>query len=210
MKLIWDWNGTLLNDVELGIWIINHMLGERQLPLLSPRRYKEIMGFPIIDYYRQAGFGPITEAEYQPLANEYMDLYREHWRSCALYPGVREFLDDARWEHTLLTASWTRDVMTQLDHYGLTDRFALITSADDHFARGKVQQGREHLRQLGTSPREALMIGDTIHDAQVAREMGCPCVLLDHGHQSRERLLATGCPVVHDLQELRREIGEGV
>jgi len=50
------------------------------------------------------------------------------------------------------------------------------------------------------------MIGDTLHDAQVAMAMGCPCLLLDYGHQSRERLLATGCPVMHDLQELRREI----
>jgi len=43
-NVVWDWNGTLLNDVKVGVNTLNDMLGRRGLPLLSVEDYKEKYG----------------------------------------------------------------------------------------------------------------------------------------------------------------------
>ena len=55
--LIWDFNGTILQDMDLGIRCTNTMLTERGLPVIpSVEAYREIFGFPIDEYYRRLGF----------------------------------------------------------------------------------------------------------------------------------------------------------
>ena len=54
-NIIWDWNGTLLNDTELSIKCINTLLKRRSLPLLSAEQYREVFGFPIREYYQRIG-----------------------------------------------------------------------------------------------------------------------------------------------------------
>ena len=51
--ILWDWNGTLLDDVEVCIESMNSMLSKRKKPLLTREHYKEIFTFPVIDYYRK-------------------------------------------------------------------------------------------------------------------------------------------------------------
>ena len=54
--IIWDWNGTLLNDMELCVHTINEMLQKRNLHELSVDEYKEVFSFPVKDYYQKIGF----------------------------------------------------------------------------------------------------------------------------------------------------------
>ena len=54
--IIWDWNGTLLDDVSICIDIMNEILGRRGLDKLTRKKYQQIFRFPVIDYYRQLGF----------------------------------------------------------------------------------------------------------------------------------------------------------
>ena len=53
-NVVWDWNGTLLNDVKVGVNTLNDMLGRRGLPLLSVEDYKEKYGS---DAYGIAAYG---------------------------------------------------------------------------------------------------------------------------------------------------------
>ena len=80
--IIWDWNGTLLQDAELGRSIMNGMLARRQLPLLTRERYREILTFPIIEYYRMAGIDLARES-FDTLAVEYVAAYEAGWRAHA-------------------------------------------------------------------------------------------------------------------------------
>ena len=54
--IIWDWNGTLLDDVDICIDIINELLSIRNQQPLTRSRYREIFTFPVKDYYSKAGF----------------------------------------------------------------------------------------------------------------------------------------------------------
>ena len=66
---------------------------------------------------------------------------------------------------------------------------------------GKTERGVRWLREEGIPPERCILIGDTDHDAQTAQKLGCRCVLISCGHQSRERLQKTGAAVVGTLRE---------
>ena len=54
-NVVWDWNGTLLNDLETGVQTLNDMFARRGMPAFSVEEYRERFGFPVIDFYRDAG-----------------------------------------------------------------------------------------------------------------------------------------------------------
>ena len=72
---------------------------------------------------------------------------------------------------------------------------------DDYYAHGKVDAGKKLLKNLSASGQDILLIGDTTHDYEVACELGADCMLLPAGHQSKERLIATGAKVCDNFKE---------
>ena len=58
--IIWDWNGTLLNDRWLCVEAINQALNKRNLPMLTEGKYKDVFSFPVEDYYKKVGFDYIN------------------------------------------------------------------------------------------------------------------------------------------------------
>jgi phosphoglycolate phosphatase len=85
---------------------------------------------------------------------------------------------------------------------GIDTHFAHMAGLPDAHAHGKIERGRALLEAIGLAPDEILLIGDTVHDLEVARALGIDCVLVAHGHHAVERLRATGAPVVDDLRRL--------
>ena len=94
--------------------------------------------------------------------------------------------------------------MPQLCHFGLSKAFVMITGTQDHLAHGKLEQGRSHLKSLNIPPHQAALIGDSLHDAQIARDLGCEGLLLCHGHQSKARLETSGWPVFGSIAQMMR------
>ena len=70
--VIWDWNGTLLDDVWLCVDIINAMLGRRGVPALDRERYRRIFDFPVPIYYERAGFD-FSRETFAAAADEFCD-----------------------------------------------------------------------------------------------------------------------------------------
>ena len=89
-----------------------------------------------------------------------------------------------------------------IQHYGIREYFMGLVGANNIYAEGKVAQGKQWIKQLPWKPNEVLMIGDTLHDLEVAEAIGAECILLAHGHHSPERLATSGKRVVHSLGEL--------
>ena len=90
--VIWDFNGTLVDDVELALAAINTMLARRGLPAVSREVYRSVFGFPLMDYYRKLGID-ITRETPQNLADEFHSAYLPGLPACGLQKGVREILD---------------------------------------------------------------------------------------------------------------------
>lgn len=84
--VLWDWNGTLLNDLQLSIQALNRLLAENGYPQqFDTRAYRKIFGFPIQDYYRRAGFD-FSRHPYDRLAQRYMEMYIPASEGCRLSP----------------------------------------------------------------------------------------------------------------------------
>lgn len=204
MEIIWDWNGTLFDDIATGPAIINQMLAKRgKPPLRNLSHYREIFQFPVENYYREAGLDFSNET-FESMAADYIALYPVVSRDCGLMEGAKETLDVFRqtgFRQNILSASEQGLLESQLVRLGVREYFSHIIGQGDGYAVGKTERGIRWMQEEGISPENCILIGDTDHDAQTAEKLGCRCVLLSCGHQSRKRLEQTGVPVLDSLDD---------
>lgn len=198
--ILWDFNGTVLDDVGIGIETINLLLRSRGLPPLTGREeYHRHFRFPIEEYYRSVGFD-FEKDPYAVLAHEWIAEYRARERTAPLCPGAAEalaYVKSRKIPQILFSATQREMLVQQVEALGIGGYFDWILGTENIYAEGKISIGKGWVEAV--RPARALLIGDTEHDAEAAREMGIECVLIAQGHQSEETLNATGCPVLPDL-----------
>ncbi|MDR1263672.1 MAG: HAD family hydrolase [Oscillospiraceae bacterium] len=199
--VIWDWNGTLLDDVDACIDAENTLLKARGMSLISKARYREVFTFPVIEYYRRCGFTFENET-FESVANQYNAEYMERSRACGLFGDAIETLERLRGyglAQILLTASSKDTLREQLKAFDIARYFNAMIAQKDALARGKTESARLLMRERDIDPRGVVLIGDTEHDGEVARALGAACVLVPRGHHGRERLLECGAVVADSL-----------
>ncbi|MBE0662787.1 MAG: HAD family hydrolase [Bacteroidales bacterium] len=202
--IVWDWNGTLLDDVHICVDSINIMLGARNLHQLDYESYRDVFGFPVRAYYEKAGFNFLQEP-FDVVAIQFIDIYREHLLNCNLFPEVMEVLNQIlalQLPQYILSAMEQQLLETSLTEKGIPQFFNFIAGTSDHYADGKLGSAKRLQQMIEAKPKEILLVGDTIHDFEVAEEMGWQCMLIANGHQSELRLEATGKPVLKSLAAL--------
>lgn len=188
--IVWDWNGTLLDDVEMVIASISVVLEEHSLPALTRERYTELFCFPVEEYYKKLGFD-FRKMPFESLSEKFVEQYMTRILSCRLHEGVKDLLSDLKASgvsQSVLSAAHESSLHKHLSHFGIHEFFDRIYGLDDHHAKGKVERGRDLLRDSGLAPEHTLLVGDTDHDLEVGRELGIDVLLLGDGHQSYERL----------------------
>jgi phosphoglycolate phosphatase len=201
--VIWDWNGTLLDDMWLALEVANGMLRRRNLPEMDAHRYREIFDFPVEHYYRRAGFD-FTKEPFSVLADEFIGEFNSRIRECPLHRGAEQTVRALRERgvsQIVLSASRETTLREAVTHYRLHHLFDSLHGLHNHMAVSKAQVGIDLIARHGIPPEKAVVVGDTVHDAEVAGEMGVDCVLIAAGHHSRARLESTGVPVHDTLEE---------
>lgn len=202
--IVWDWNGTLLNDIHICLDSINRMLQPRNIPELSYDSYRDVFGFPVRDYYEKAGFDFLKEP-FDIVAVEFIDIYRTLLPGCELFPDVMLILrkiSESKLPQYVLSAMEQELLESSLIEKGIAHLFDSFYGTGDHYADGKLGSAKKLQQATGIPPSGILMVGDTIHDHEVAMAMGWNCVLISNGHQSESRLLETGRPVLQKLKML--------
>jgi phosphoglycolate phosphatase len=210
--LIWDFNGTILDDREVCLTALNHMLASRGLPVQSDDDYLAHFDFPVQDYYREIGFD-FSREPFTSLASEYMAMYQPASFSCNLRKGVAEtlaLLQRQGMRQILLSATRQDFLLKQVRHFKLEGFFSDILGLSDILGRSKLDMAVHWFGSQGFSPQRTWMIGDTQHDYHVALALRCSCVLITGGHNSRDRLLGTGAPVLESLDELAEFINHSI
>lgn len=200
--IIWDWNGTLLDDLELSIDVMNAMLVRRQLPLLDRQRYHSLFDFPVQAYYERLGFDPVNDS-FSRVSVEFISGYDARRLESKLHdhaPSVLRAVTATGLQQSILSA-YRHDTLNEIiSHFGLTSHFKQIAGLDNIHARSKVALGRDLVTRLNVSPSEILIVGDTLHDLEVAQELGVDCAVISAGHHPADRLKASGAPVFPDLR----------
>jgi phosphoglycolate phosphatase len=205
--IIWDWNGTLFNDVELCANVMNLLLTQESLPNISIQKYKEIFTFPVVEYYKIAGH-TFERNSFEVLGKQFMVEYEIRKSNCGLFTGVKELLSELQSRNIkqhLLSAYEQNSLNTILKFFTITSYFQNIVGLDNIYASGKAHLAQDLAMKIRAngSAGNILLIGDTIHDYEVAKEINAECILLTHGHQDEERLLKLGIPVAGDFDQLK-------
>lgn len=202
--IIWDWNGTLLDDLNICIESINTMLRARNLRELTAESYRDVFTFPVINYYKEVGFD--FEAEpWEDAAMEFMSLYFSKLPSCGLAPGARKalgYFSSRGYSQAIISAMQHDALIESVTKLGIATYFDYIGGINDHYAGGKIENAIRFFESRGVNSGNIVMIGDTIHDAEVASQLKCRCILAAAGHQSYGRLAATGLQVIRSLEEI--------
>lgn len=206
--IIWDFNGTLLNDMQVCVDCMNTLLDERGLPFLEMERYREIFTFPVRQYYQELGFDFMKEPFDIP-AHQFIDLYRQKLKDAPLHNEAKDLLKyfhDKGFGQIILSAMEQEFLENTLEYKQIAGFFQQIAGIKNHLGDGKLETAREILKTHKNQWEKYILIGDTIHDYEVAEELGIPCILVSIGHQSPGRLKSLNCKVVERLDDLRTEI----
>jgi phosphoglycolate phosphatase len=204
--IIWDWNGTLLDDAQICVDAMNQSLKERNMPLTTLESYRNLFCFPVINYYKLLGFD-FDKESFETLSIEFMSKYNELSKNAKLIENAKQVLDSYKTKgikQYSLSASQINNLKIQLDFYKLTDYFDDIIGLDHIYATSKIEAGKNWLSKIGIPPEKIIMFGDTIHDYETAVELGCDIALIANGHQTKERLMKTDAPVLNSIPETER------
>lgn len=202
--VIWDWNGTLLDDAALSVEIFNKMCLYFAIPTISLETYRRDFRFPVIEFYEEHGYD-FSKIDFQKVGHFYVSEYNKRRFHCKLHKGVVEVmsaLQSAGCGQSILSAYEQNFLLKCVLRFEL-DRFMdCVYGLDNVLAGSKVERGKSLMAELGANPLETIIVGDTDHDKAVADALGTDCALLSVGHICRENLEKLGAPVFDSHLEL--------
>ena len=199
--VIWDFNGTLLDDVDCCVSTLNTLLDERGLPPISRLQYLARFGFPVRDFYLELGFDFENE-DFERLAATYMFRYAERLDGAALHDRAHDALGALRRRsvgQSVVSAMELSLLRRLLERFGLAPYMTHVRGLDHNTANSKVALGLALQQDLELRAEQLLLVGDTLHDLEVARAIGCGCLLYARGHQAKERLVTSGARLIDSL-----------
>jgi phosphoglycolate phosphatase-like HAD superfamily hydrolase len=207
--IVWDWNGTLLHDIDAVIAATNASFAELGLPPITLERYRDLYCVPIPHFYRRMMGRLPTDSEWEVLDAVFHRHYLALAQDVGLAAGARQLLVD--WQAAGLTQSLCslaphEDLIPLVRTHGIEHHFLRVDGRREQNIVGKAEQMVRHLAALdGVAPDHVVVIGDTLDDALAAAHAGARAVLYTGGSHSRASLRAAGAPVVDTLEEAVRE-----
>lgn len=190
MKYIfWDFNGTVLDDAYLCYEILNEMLIEENRPTVTFEEYLMIFDFPVEAYY--AKVYDLNKTPFKVLAHRFIEMYQPRSLDLKLHEGVVEmvkYFESKGVINVMLSASEINNLHHQLEHFGIDHMFTHILGTSDVYAKSKVDVAKRFIKEHQIDPKDVVMIGDTLHDTEVAEALGCRIILYVQGHQHPSRL----------------------
>lgn len=202
--IIFDFNGTIVDDVDIGIKALNVMIDKYlDRSHITKAEYLHIFTFPVIDYYKKVGFD-FDKLSFEKVGAEWMEVYEANFKDCKLHQGVREMLLENKRNgirNVLLSASRKDKLLAQCEILKIRELFAEILGINDIYASSKVNIAKDWMRKQSSG--EYLFIGDTLHDLEAAKEIGTPCALVANGHQAKDVLLKVTDRVYDDIREVK-------
>jgi phosphoglycolate phosphatase len=206
--IIWDWNGTLLDDSWVCVEILNSLLVQYGKPTTTHEAYLKEFGFPVASYYEHMGFD-FSKDPFDAISDEYIARYSTRQYECRLHEGgetVLKTLQHRGIRQSILSAYHQEYLAEAVTRFRIDQFFEHIKGRSDHYAASKIDAGHELLQKLDLPPEQTLLIGDTLHDLEVAQALGSQCILISQGHQNADRLADAGVPVVSGISHIPDQI----
>lgn len=202
--IIWDFNGTLIDDVGAALGAVNDMLLRRNQNVITLDEYYKAVDTPIWKFYEQV-FIPDTITPDEAIA-EFDSGYEKHLKPDPLMEGAADVLSHFKGAHKrqiVVSASHIDKVRPRLGELGISDFFHTVLARCDYMAGDKTYLAQRYFAENSIDPKEAVVIGDCVADWQMAKFLHCDCILNTKGHQSRREFSLTDAVIVDSLTELK-------
>jgi phosphoglycolate phosphatase-like HAD superfamily hydrolase len=213
VHVVWDWNGTLLDDLPLVVAATNASIAEYGVTPITAEEHRRDFIRPIADYYAMLLGRAVDEAEFARLDKTFHTAYADGLASCALASDAMTALASGTGTQSLLSMWFHAELVPAVSRYGLTGYFTRVDGLRASIGGGsKTPCLITHLAELGLTGPDCVLIGDSVDDSDAAAAVGARCVLYAGGFTGTERLRATGRPIARSLSEaveLAYEVGAG-
>ncbi len=207
-NILFDFNGTLVDDLDLCLDLLNEMLESCHHKSVNKDEYLEIFDFPVIEYYKKAGF-VFPEDNFAVLADYFIKQYSYRNTECPIFDNVIEILNYFKSigkNLFIVSASEKTLLLNQLKQYKIDEYFDDVSGLDNINATSKIESAKKFILEKKLDLSKTIFIGDTLHDFEVSKALGVKCILISKGHQSKKRLLNSNCLVIDDIIELKNII----
>ena len=202
--IIWDWNGTLINDAWLFVELMNQELETRNLPLISVSDYRAKFTFPVKKYYENLGFN-FEKEDFEKVGLAFINKFKKRNKEPDLYENAYEVLKKI---HTLginqsIVSAQENNLLNEtVRFYKLNNFFKHVAGIGHYYADDKISLAKNIRKKISCDNEEILVIGDSVHDYEVAKSLGVDCILFSNGHYSKKRLLMCRCDIIDNHLEL--------
>lgn len=204
-NIFFDFNGTILDDVQLCFDVEDEIIKEYGLPELTMDFYLDNFCFPVKNYYEKAGFD-FSKLSYKVISDKFMTRYLEReGAETKLYPEVEETLKKLKDEGFNLycySASEYNILKKQLTNLGIIEFFTDLIASNNIAAKGKLEYGQDYINEHKIDTSKTIMLGDTYHDYEVATALKLKAVLVSFGHNSRMVLSPLNVPIIDNFSKI--------
>ena len=204
--IFWDWNGTIVDDAFLFVKIMNSFLREKKLPLIDIKQYKSFFGFPLIQYYKKLGFD-FREEPFVDLGFRFIERYKQFRFEAKLFPEIKNllgWLSNKNCSQFVVSAQEHSLLLSAVDYYNLSNFFIDCRGVDNLLALKKIEIAKSLKEKFIHAGDRVFVVGDTLHDFEVAKALGAVPVLVSYGHCCSARLNRCGLPVVASVGDLKK------
>tara|TARA_B100001142_G_scaffold245647_1_gene245127 strand:- start:19889 stop:20533 length:645 start_codon:yes stop_codon:yes gene_type:complete len=203
--IIWDWNGTLINDAWLFVEIMNGELQGRNLPLITISDYRKFFTFPVKKYYENLGFD-FEKENFKVVGYDFIQKFKKRKFEAELFSQTIQLLKLANQKdikQSIVSAQENNLLNETVKYYKIDKYFQSITGIKHYYADNKIEIAKNVRKQIKSPNENIIIIGDTSHDFDVAQALGVECILFSGGHYSKERLQKNNCLIIDKHSDLK-------
>lgn len=209
--IVWDWNGTLLDDNHAVVAAVNTVCGHYGRDHVDLDQWRAVFDRPLLRTYEEVLGRSLDERDWAHIDAVYHEAYRELLHTCGLADGVPTVLHEwarAGRTQSLLSMWFHEELVPLVSEFGLDPLMQRVDGLRPGTVGGgsKAEHLERHLADLRLDPSEVVLVGDVADDANAAARVGADCVLVTTGVMPRGKLRATGFPVVDSVSEAVEEL----
>ncbi len=185
--IVWDYNGTVLDDTYTSVLAVNEMLMSRGLPKTNLEVYKKSLVMPLTEYYKTVG---IYTDDISVLSQEFRKYCDIHKENSHIFNGVYDvilFAKSLGIKNILLSSLYHEHLLEETKKYNIDGWFDIISGLSDKNLGSKSATAAAIFEKESIDPKNVLFIGDLVTDAHTAYELGADCILIPNGHMDKER-----------------------
>ncbi len=200
--IVWDWNGTLLDDFEITAQYGIDCFAKAGKSGVTFEDVRQHHTRPFSEYLKAVLGRAATETELADFYSGFGKVYEPVMYDLPLVQDALHALEVIRGagkSQSILSMAPHEELVSLVRHNGIYEHFARVDGARDLGKHFKIDALRAHIDELGVDPAHVCVIGDSIDDFDAAKGLGASAILVSTGMYAHHRLVASGAPVATNL-----------